>query len=357
VGRPQWTPNGQRILLTRVRGDESDLVQVLASTDTPLADADVMTRDHLSADAVFNSDGTHLLFSSARGEGGSWELYVSDVTGNNAKALTRAGGLNPSWVKAASPAGIAASLPPSAAPKPAAPASAPAAAVATAPSVPAPPAKPATAPAATSATASVPAKPAAPGSVPAKPAAPASAAATAPATAPATAGVPAKPAAPASAAAAATAPTAAKPASPAAVPAKPAAPGTPGKPTVAAATVPAPAPTQPPLKASPLRLRYKASFDGKEQLSPSALADLNKLAHRVEQYAGEEVKVFGPLDTSPLKGKYASAEARSKARAQSVANQIKKQAQLDDSRVKALPYSPPAGSGAPNSIQIYVELK
>jgi hypothetical protein len=104
-------------------------------------------------------------------------------------------------------------------------------------------------------------------------------------------------------------------------------------------------------------LRYRASFDAKDHLTLAALTELKKLSRRVQQYDGEEVKVFGPLDPSPLKGRYSSAELRSKARAQAVAAQIRKQAQLDDARVKALPYSPPAGSGAPNSIQIYVELK
>jgi len=117
------------------------------------------------------------------------------------------------------------------------------------------------------------------------------------------------------------------------------------------------APTQPPLKAAPLRLRYLASFDSKDKLSPAGLANLRKLAQRVTEYSSEQVSVFGPLDNSPLRGHYASAEARSKARAQAVATELSKEAKIPAPQVRAQPYSPPSAGGLPNSIQIYVELK
>jgi len=349
VGRPQWAVNGQRILVTRIRGDESDLVQVLASTDTPLADADVITRDHLSASAVFSTDGTHLLFGSARADSQAWDLYVSDATGAGAKPLTHDGGMNPCWVKAIAPAGLAV-----AAVAPAKPAAMAAPTPAAAP-VPAPvvAAKPAFAPATATAHGLAPqGGPGAQAPSATAPKSPGAVTATskAPSLAPGNGARPATSTLPVPRVAALTA----------ASPAQPAAGNAPKPAGPAAATslaTPAPAPTQPPLKASPLRLRYRASFDAKDHLTLAALTELKKLSRRVQQYDGEEVKVFGPLDPSPLKGRYSSAELRSKARAQAVAAQIRKQAQLDDARVKALPYSPPAGSGAPNSIQIYVELK
>jgi outer membrane protein OmpA-like peptidoglycan-associated protein len=132
------------------------------------------------------------------------------------------------------------------------------------------------------------------------------------------------------------------------------APTQPAKPLAAAVA----APTQPPAKAAPLRLRYKASFDASEALTPAGLADLRKLAPRLKQYASEQVSVIGPLDTSGLKGKFASNEARSQARATAVAASLAKLAGIAPDKVKAQPYSPPsASSGAPNSIQLYVELK
>jgi outer membrane protein OmpA-like peptidoglycan-associated protein len=125
-----------------------------------------------------------------------------------------------------------------------------------------------------------------------------------------------------------------------------------------AAVAAAPAPTQPPTKSAPLRLRFKASFDAGDALAPAGLADLKKLAPRVKQYASEQVTIIGPVDSSGLKGKYASNEARSQARAMTVALSLGKLAGIPAEKVKAQPYSPPsAAAGAPNSIQIYVELK
>ncbi|HTB34428.1 MAG TPA: DPP IV N-terminal domain-containing protein [bacterium] len=370
VGRPQWLPNGQRVMMTRVRGDESDLVQVLAATDTPLADSDVLTKDHLSAGAVISPSGIHLLFSSARasapGQDGVsplWDIFLADVTGNNAKRLSTDGGIAPAWINPAAPgaaAGAAANLPlaQSSAPpaRPAAPSAAPFA----------PPPAP-MAPPAVNAQPPAPAQPQSPMAPPPRPQAPAQGAGQAPAANPA---LPPRPPQPGQA----------PMAGGAALPPKPAAPGMPGgqapaasgqapmaRPAapatgtaaqgVAAAPSAQAAPTQPPLKAAPLRLRYQASFDAKDKLSPAGLANLRKLAQRVTEYSSEQVSVFGPLDSSPLRGHYASPEARSKARAQAVATELAKQAKFPPSRVKPLPYSPPASGGMPNSIQIYVELK
>jgi outer membrane protein OmpA-like peptidoglycan-associated protein len=359
VGRPQWLPNGQRVMMTRSRGDESDLVQVLASTDTPLADADVLTKDHVSAGAVIGASGVHLLFSSARASGPSedgmaplWDVFLADVTGNNAKRLSTDGGISPAWVNpGAAPA--AASLPmaqnTSAAPHPA-PATGPAAA----PAVAAKPQQPSAIP---------PPKPQVPAPVPQAPSAqaPQAQAPQAQAAQPAAQGVPPVPPRPAMPAAAAN-PLPKPPAQPNSgvpAPAKPpvqaaaAAPGAAAQPAPAAQA----APTQPPLKAAPLRLRYEGSFDTKDKLNPAGLANLKKLAQRVTEYSSEQVSVFGPLDNSPLRGHYASAEARSRARAQAVATELAKQAKIAPARIKALPYSPPGSGGMPNSIQIYVEIK
>jgi outer membrane protein OmpA-like peptidoglycan-associated protein len=107
-----------------------------------------------------------------------------------------------------------------------------------------------------------------------------------------------------------------------------------------------------------LRLRFKASFDAGDALAPAGLADLKKLAPRVKQYASEQVTIIGPVDSSGLKGKYASNEARSQARAKTVALSLGKLAGIPADKIKAQPYSPPSAAvGAPNSIQIYVELK
>lgn len=112
------------------------------------------------------------------------------------------------------------------------------------------------------------------------------------------------------------------------------------------------------MKAAPLRMRYKASFADDDSLSPASLADLKKLAPRVKQYDSARIQVIGPLDNSALRGRHASPADRSQVRAQAVAKALAKLAGLDATKVLAEPYSPAtAGSGAPNSIQVYVELK
>jgi hypothetical protein len=338
VGRPQWLPNGQRVMMTRVRGDESDLVQVLSATDTPLADADVLTKDQLSAGAVFSPSGTHLLFSSARASAQSsdglsplWDVFLADITCNNSKRLTTDGGISPAWVAATVAPGVAAA--PAVAQAPMNPG--PAQAAAPKPQTPAP------TPQAQPTRSQVP-----PAQAPqpvAQPKAPQPQAPAPPAQAPQAPAPQTRPT-PQAAASIATAAPGPKP------PSQPLGQANP-------APLAQAAPTQPPLKAAPLRLRYQASFDPKDKLSTAGLANLRKLAQRVTQYSSEQVSVFGPLDNGPLKGRYASAEARSKARAQAVATQLAKLAQIPASQVKALPYSPPGSGGLPNSIQVYVEMK
>ena len=120
-----------------------------------------------------------------------------------------------------------------------------------------------------------------------------------------------------------------------------------------------PAPTQPAVKAPPLRLRLRASFDSEsDELQLASLTELKKTASRVKQYAGESIQVYGPLDRSALRGRYASEEERSRARAEQVAAELAKSAGLAPAAVSALPYAPVViGGQAFNGIQIYVEVK
>lgn len=335
VGHPRWNKDGRYILLTRSQGDESDVVQVLANTQTPLADADLITKDRASASAVFNPAFNRLVFSSQRGEDGRWILVSADPTGADPKPLTQDTALSPAWMRpsTATAVALAPAEPSRPTPVPTRPIPSQAAPAAPATQAPAQPAQ-TTGPAPASPVAA----PAAPGS------APSAASAPAPATVAAAPGA-AQPAPAAAAAVAAAAATAVPTAAATPVPASQAA-------------HPSPAPTQPPLKAAPLRLRYKAGFNDDDSLSPASLADLSKLAPRVQQYDSARVQVIGPLDNAPLRGRYASTEERSRARAQAVAAALAKQAKLDPAKVQAEPYSPAtAGAGAPNSIQVYVELK
>jgi outer membrane protein OmpA-like peptidoglycan-associated protein len=327
VGHPRWDKEGKYIVLTRSQGDESDVVQVLATADAPLADADVLTKDKASAGAVFSPSFNRLLFSSERGTQARWVLVSSDPTGTDQKNLGEDTALSPAWLRPGSSTAAvfdaSASRPTPVAPKPA-----PTVAMALPTPMP---------------TAAAP-KPA-PTVAVAQPT-PAPIAATKPVTA---AGQPMAAVKPLSGAAKPL--TAVAQAQPKPTP-QPAAQPTP------AGVKPAAAPTQPPLKAAPLRLRYKASFNNDDSLSPAGLADLRKLAPRVRQYESAKVQVIGPLDQTPLRGKYASQEARSKARAQSIANALAKDAGLEGGKVQAQPYSPATmGAGATNSIQIYVEMK
>lgn len=308
VGSPCWSKDGSHILLTRSQADESNVVQVLASTDTPLADADMITHDQGSASAVFSPTYNRILFSSQRGVNGSWRLVSADPTGADPKVLSEETALSPAWLRPSSATAMVSDLAPSR-PTPVPPKPTPAA-VAAAPMA---PAAPKTMPAAV------------PTAVPANATAIATAAPAKPVA------VAAKPTAVSVQHVAATAPVVARPST---------------------------APTQPPMKAAPLRMRYKASFADDDSLSPASLADLKKLAPRVKQYDSARIQVIGPLDNSALRGRHASPADRSQVRAQAVAKALAKLAGLDATKVLAEPYSPAtAGSGAPNSIQVYVELK
>lgn len=284
VGGPRWSPSGEKILLTRTQGELSDIVEVTAKTDTPAADSDVLTKDHLSAGAVFSPNGSNILFSSARADSLTWDLYAADGTGNSAREITQGGGLSPCWMQ---------------------PSTLTAASLVFTPSKPTPTALPA--PSA-----------ALPPPIPAAP----------------------KPALPLVQPTLAPQATALPTAQPAAAPAAPSA--------VAPATSPA--------KNTSLRLMFRASFDGKDKLDMVTLANLRRVAARVKQYAGESFVVIGPLDNAPLKGRYATNEARSKARAKAVADELVRMAELEASTVKAEQNSPPS-AGKITGIQIYVVMQ
>jgi outer membrane protein OmpA-like peptidoglycan-associated protein len=299
VGHPRWIAGGKRIMLTRSQKDESDVVTVFAESDVPLVDADLLTTNRASASAGFDQENKYLAYSSAAAQGAEinplWEIWGADATGKEAKRLSSGGGVSPVWIRLSAPA-------------------APAAVAAAPTAIPRPTALPA-----------APAQPTAvPTAVPAAPAA-------------APTAVPKAPAAPA----------------PTAVVQKPAAP------SAAPPITSRPAPTQPPMKAPPLRVRLRVSFDAdRDQLVLSSLTELKKTAGRVKQYAGESIIVYGPLDRSSLRGQYSSEDDRSKARAEQVAAQLAREAGLTPGTVKALPYAPVViGAQAPNGIEVHVELK
>jgi hypothetical protein len=319
VGQPRWARDSSSLILTRSQGEDCDVILVSLPKDgsalsTPISEAEPLTKDRMSSAAVWDPVGTHILFSSAHENGVAWNLYSADSLGEHPKQLTRDGAYSPFWMRPSSLTAAVLDLAPS---RPT-PIVAVAAAVTVAPT----------------------AVPVAAAKTPEQVAA---------------AGTPA-----AKAVLATPVPTAAKAAAAVVTPAaaKTAAPVTPSvKPS--AVVHAAAAPTQPPAKAAPLRLRLRASFNDDASLTPAGLAELKKLSPRVAQYAGEAVTIIGPLDRAPLKGKFASEEARSVARAKAIAAELTKDAKLKPGVAKAQPYAPPAAgaSGPPNSIQVYVELK
>lgn len=334
LGQPRWTSNGEKVLLTRSQKDESDIVLVVtADIDQPLVDADTITKDRLSSGASFDPDGRKLIMSSARGDGATWEIWISDVNGENQRQLTKGGGSSPAWLRpGTSTAMVSAPSRPTAVVAQPIPLATPVVS-AQALSKPATPAVLSPAPTLAAAIAA-----ATPASMPTKPVI------AAPLT---------KPAAAVTASVAA-----AQASSPAA---KPSAAERPVVPVSGALpALGAPVPTAAPPKAAPLRLKVKASFDPiSGTLTLASLADLKSAARRIKQYAGESVLVYGPLDRSPLKARYSSNEERSQMRAKQVSEALAKAAGIDVKTVQAVPYAPPtAGSAGPaNSIQIYVELK
>jgi len=350
IGQLQWNKDGSGLLMTRCQGEDSDVVQLTLPKDVsdpkadlgaPLADADPLTKDRLSGGAVWDPAGHHILFSSGRDNSGLWNIYIADSIGGNAKQLTHEGGYTPFWMRpdnAVALVDLAPSRPTPSVPQPTALPTAAAAPVMPSPAAAAAPASTGPAPAAPQAP--KPVVPAAAAPVPKPTSAPIVSAAQPAGAAPS---APPKPAVPAIAHPVVVA-TASSPAAPGA---------SVGNPSAAAA------PTQPPVKAAPLRLRLKTGFSDAGSLNAAGMAELKKLAPRVSQYASESITIIGPLDPSPLRGKYASEEDRSLARAKAVAKQLTKAGSLKPGIAVAQAYAPPAAgsSGSPNSIQIYVELK
>jgi outer membrane protein OmpA-like peptidoglycan-associated protein len=343
VGHPRWTKDGKYIVLTRSQGDESDIVRVLASAETPLADADLLTKDKLSFNAVFNPDYTRILFTRIDEEERS-RLVIAELDGSNPVLLDPLGAVSPAWMR---PNTVTPSVfdatPSRPTPAPAQAAQAPTQAAQAPTQAAQAPTQAAQAP---TQAAQAPTQAA---QAPAQSAQAPAQAAQAPAQA---AQAPTQAAqAPKRQTSVATQATPA--AQPTAMPARSTAPQ-----AGSGAVQPARVPTQPPLKAAPLRLRFKASFNADDSLEPSSLADLKTLGRRVSQYDSSQVQIIGPLDASPLRGRYPSAEARSRARAQAVAQALAKNNGLAANTIQVQPYAPvTVGASAPNSIQIYVELK
>jgi outer membrane protein OmpA-like peptidoglycan-associated protein len=113
-------------------------------------------------------------------------------------------------------------------------------------------------------------------------------------------------------------------------------------------------------KAAPLKISVAVHFaKGGEHIDESSLPTLAKLAARVKQYAGDLIRVQGPLDTSALDPRYASATDRSLARAQAVRNWLCTKSGIPPTGIDALPYTPPVlgqldqGSG----LKVIIQLK
>ncbi len=113
-------------------------------------------------------------------------------------------------------------------------------------------------------------------------------------------------------------------------------------------------------KAAPLKINVAIHFvASSERIDPVSLATLAKLAARVKQYAGDQVRVQGPLDTSALDPRYASAMDRSLARAKAVRDWLCAKSGIPTAGIVALPYTPPVlgqqdqGSG----LKVIIQLK
>ncbi len=344
VGQPRWWAEGKRILLTRSQKDESNVVSVLADVEQPVADAEVVTRDNMSASAILAPDAVHLLFSSARENYPSWDIWISDIKGNEAKILTTGGGLSPAWMAMPIESEKLSKLPP--APTPIARATQ--IAVASQPSL-------------------LPTQ----ASLQATPVIASTQASPQPVATQAGSVSQPTPAAQATLATgqAALSPVATSQAGTAQANTKTTVAGLTPQVSPGPAARPTPpsqalgvraAPTQPPSKAPPLRLRLRASFDpDNDELATASLVELRKLAGRVQQYDGQSIQIFGPRDGSSLRGRYPSDEERSLERAQKVAAALSTEASLKGKAIQALPYAPVAlgSSGPANGIQILVELK
>jgi hypothetical protein len=401
VGQPRWISDGKRIMVTRVQQDESDLVSVLADTDVPLVDSDVITKDNASASGELNKEGKYLVYSSAGpidpkassdAPSPIWEIWTADATGKEPKKISTGGGSSPAWIRPSVPSSVVA-MPittMAATPIPT-PAPTRAAFVAVRPTLEATPM--ATMVSVAPGQVLTPAPSAAiPPPAPVNPR-PVFVPTLAPTPEPGIVGatkfyigkikdsivsilqmlgIMATPPPPpmqgmqprvpvAQQASGANPPPGANPG--------PLAMKTPLPITIPTATLPRPsvstavngkpAPTQAPAKAPPLRLRLRVSFDpDTDQLMLSSLTELKKTASRVRQYADENITIYGPLDRSPLRGTYAGEDDRSKARADQVAAQLAKAAKVPLSSITSLPYTPVViGAQSPNGIEVHVELK
>ncbi len=327
VGGPSFSADGSLVLVTRITGGSTDIVDVPSRADTPANDAAMLTHDHRSVSAAFAPFGEALVFSASRTPGGIWNLFTEEAQGGGATAITQDGGLSPAWSSA----------------KLAVPAPA---------SVPAPPAR-------------VSAKAAA--AVRTPPASPAASRTVRRATPTATR-TPRRPIAPAHQALAR---------KPSAAPAPKASPtrvatGLPigahhgGTPTPGTTTARrgAASPATPSARSggalpATVGLALPASFDGTGRPDARTLKDLKAMAARLKPYAaaGYTLTVVGPLDESDLQGLYPSQEARSQARARTLAAALAARAGFKASAVQAQPYSPPVGGGAPHSVMVYSQSR
>jgi outer membrane protein OmpA-like peptidoglycan-associated protein len=106
-------------------------------------------------------------------------------------------------------------------------------------------------------------------------------------------------------------------------------------------------------------MRIRVSFDpNTEVLDMSSLSTLPKIAHRIKQYASQNITIIGPLDHSSLRGLYASEDERSSARASQVADQLAKAAELPAGSITVQPYAPMVIGAAPsNGVELHLELK
>ncbi|MGH7441123.1 MAG: hypothetical protein ACREKE_00465, partial [bacterium] len=100
VGSPRWSADGQNLLMTRIHGNDSDIVSIAISDTPPAGTADsILTHDHLSVSAAFSPEGTSIVFSTSKDNGGTWNLYTETLASNNPLPITQDGGLSPQWSK------------------------------------------------------------------------------------------------------------------------------------------------------------------------------------------------------------------------------------------------------------------
>jgi hypothetical protein len=104
-------------------------------------------------------------------------------------------------------------------------------------------------------------------------------------------------------------------------------------------------------------LTLAAGFDSTGAADAQTLDDLKQLARKVKPYAGDPIVVVGPPDSSDGNGSFETPEARSTARAQSVALALAADAGLAPTAVRSEPYSPPTVGGRGKGVRIYLDLR